>query len=86
MFHVKHFGAIGAKNLTWPQTAAPPATCKIDPSFGVIPGGRRRGLDGLAGLQEVIPDVRFADRIADVTRDARAAAAWSRPSQAIPRP
>ncbi|MGH6836220.1 MAG: hypothetical protein ACREC9_11870 [Methylocella sp.] len=21
MFHVKHFGTIGAKNLTWPQTS-----------------------------------------------------------------
>jgi hypothetical protein len=36
--------------------------------------GRVR-LDGLAGLREVIPDVRFANRIKVVTRDGRAAAA-----------
>jgi hypothetical protein len=47
--------------------------------------GRLR-LDGLASLREVIPDVRFANRIKVVTRDGRAAAAWSHQSQAIPRP
>jgi hypothetical protein len=31
-------------------------------------------------LREVIPDVRFADRIEVVTRDDRAAAAWTRSS------
>jgi hypothetical protein len=49
--------------------------------FGAIPEARRRRLDGLAGLG--VPDVRFADRIEVVARDARAAAAWSRPSQAL---
>jgi hypothetical protein len=51
--------------------------------------GRRRRLDGLAGLREGIPNVRFAGRIQGVTRDARAAAARSRRSPAIvtiPRP
>jgi hypothetical protein len=55
-------------------------------SFGAIPGGRWRRDDGLAGLREVIPDVRFADRVEVVTRDAGAAAAWSRLSPTIPRP
>jgi hypothetical protein len=67
MFHVKHFGTIGAENVIWPQTAVPPSTCKIDRFFGAIPEARRRRLDGLAGLREVIPDVRFADRIEVVT-------------------
>jgi hypothetical protein len=81
MVHVKHFGTIGAKNLTRRQTAAPRSICKIDQFFGAVPVGRLRCLDGLTGLREVIPDVRFADRIEVVTRDARAAATWSCPSQ-----
>ncbi len=63
MFRVKHFGTIGAKNLTRPQTAGRLAICKINRFFGAIGINRRRRLDGLAGLREVVPDVQFADRI-----------------------
>jgi hypothetical protein len=66
---IVHFGTIWAKNLSRPKTAAPPSTCKIDQFFGAIPEARRRRLDGLAGLREVIPDVKFADRIEVGTRD-----------------
>jgi hypothetical protein len=83
MFHVKHFGTIGAQNLIRHQTMAPPSTCKIDQSFGAIAEVRRRRLDGLADLPEVTPDVRFAERIEVVARDARAAATWSRRSPAF---
>jgi len=58
-------------------------SCKIDRSFGAIARGRRRRVDAFASLRKGIPDVRFADRIEVVTRDARAAAAWPRPSPAI---
>ncbi len=60
MLHVKHFGTIGAQNLTRHQTAAPLRPCKIDRFFGAIAEARRRRLDGVAGLREVLPDVRFA--------------------------
>ena len=42
MFHVKHFCPIGAKNLTWPRTAAPSYFCNIDRFRGAICGRRRR--------------------------------------------
>jgi hypothetical protein len=69
MFHVKHFGTIGAKKLTRHKTAVPSSICKIDRFFGAIPRRRRRRLDGLAGLREVIPGVKFVGRIKVVTRD-----------------
>jgi hypothetical protein len=53
-FHVKHFGTIGAKNLTRAKTAVLLQPCKIDQFFGRIPEARRRRGDSLAGLREVI--------------------------------
>jgi hypothetical protein len=58
----------------WPKPAA---------LIAHIAGGRRRRGDRLAGLREFIPGVRFADRIEVITRDARAAAAWTRLSQTL---
>jgi hypothetical protein len=73
MFHVKHL-RLGPKTLQGIRQRPLLQCCKIDQFPGPIPEARRRRLDGLAGLREVIPDVRFADRIEVVTRDARAAA------------
>lgn len=36
MFHVEHFGPIGAKNLTRSKTVASLSICKIDRFFGAI--------------------------------------------------
>lgn len=83
MFRVKHFCPIGQKPYK-ASDRGPFQSCKIDQFYGAIPDGRRRRLDGLAGMREIIPYVKFARRIEAVTRDA--AAAWSRQSQAIPRP
>jgi hypothetical protein len=55
MFHVKLFGTICAKNLTRPQTAACPSTCKIDQFFGAIPEARWRRLDGLPHCRKASP-------------------------------
>jgi hypothetical protein len=60
MFHVKHFGTIGAKNLTSLNTNAVPRSGMIDRFFGAIGIGRRRRLGGRAPVPEPSPGVRSA--------------------------
>ena len=79
MLHVKHFGTIGAEK----PYKAEDRSCLFNlvRSIGFLVQlriGRRRRLYGLAGLREIIPDVRFADWIEVVIRDGRAAADFVR--------
>jgi hypothetical protein len=40
MFHVKHFGTIRGRNLTWPQPSGGFETRRIAPTIGILGGWR----------------------------------------------
>jgi hypothetical protein len=52
MFHVKHFGPVGAENLTSRIQPLPLCSGKIEQFFGAIGIGLPRRIDSPAGCQK----------------------------------
>jgi hypothetical protein len=73
-----HFGTIGAKTLQGRRQRSLLRSCKIDRTFGAIPEGWRRRLDGPNPLPEGMPGVRFAH-----PRDLPPARAWRGPDECL---